>query len=71
MSCKISVYLPNGKLYDFVEWENEDGSERTFTNSLIDETTIKPIPQTGNYLVVLHKMAEEAQPGSVTFKITN
>jgi len=71
VSCKISVYLPNGELYDFVEWENEGGSEKTFTNSLIDRTTIKPIPQTGNYLVVLHKMAEEAQPGSVTFKITN
>ena len=69
--CKISVRLPNGKLYNFVEWENEDGSEKTFTNSLIDRTTIKPVPQTGIYLVVLQKMAEEAQPDSVTFKISN
>ncbi len=68
---KISVYLPTGKLYEFVEWENENGSEKTFTNSTIDQTAIKPIPQTGNYLVVLQKMAEEARPGSVTFKITN
>ena len=68
--CKISVYLPNGKLYDFVEWESEDGNEKTFTSSMIDQITIKPIPQTGNYLIVLQKMAEEAQPGSVTFKIT-
>ena len=71
VSCKISVYLPTGKPYEFVEWENEDGSEKTFTNSTIDQVTVEPIPQTGNYLVVLKKMAEEARPGSVTFKITN
>ncbi len=70
-SCKISFYLPNEKLYQFIEWESENGAEKTFTNSMIDNATIKPIPQTGNYLIVLSKMAEEAQPGSVTFKITN
>lgn len=71
VGCKISVYLPTGKAYQFVEWENENGSEKTFTDSMIDQTAIKPIPQTGNYLVVLQKMAAEARPGSVTFKITN
>ena len=71
VGCKISVYLPTGKAYQFVEWKNENESEKTFTNSMIDRTTIKPIPQTGNYLVVLQKMAEEARPDLVTFKITN
>ena len=69
--CKISVYLPDGKLYEFVEWENENGTEKTLASSAIDRLTLKAIPQTGNYLVVLSKMAEEAQPESVTFKITN
>lgn len=68
-SCKISVYLPSEKLYEFVEWEN--GGEKTFAGSTIDQMTIKPIPQTGSYLVVLQKMAEDARPESVTFKITN
>jgi hypothetical protein len=71
VGCKISVYLPTGKPYEFVEWENEDGSEKTHTTSMIDQVSVRPIPQTGNYLIVLQKMAEEAQPGSVTFKITN
>jgi hypothetical protein len=71
VSCKISVYLPTGKPYKFVEWKNENGTEKTFTDSMIDQITIKPIPQTGIYTVVLQKMAEEAQPHSVTFKITN
>ena len=69
--CKISAYLPTGKPYQFVEWENEDGTEKTYTGSMIDMVEIKPIPQTGNYLVVLQKMAEDARPDSVTFKITN
>ena len=70
-NCKISVYQPTGKIYQFVEWANENGTEKTFTDSVIDRITIRPIAQTGNYLVVLSKMAEEAQPNSVTFKITN
>lgn len=65
---KISVYLPDGKLYEFVEWEN--GDEKTFASSAIDRMTIKSLPQNGNYLVVLQKMADEAQPDSVIFKIT-
>lgn len=71
VNCKISVYQPNGKLYNFVEWENEDGSEKTLTSAAIDRVTVKPIPQTGNYLVVLRKIAENAQPESATLKITN
>ncbi len=65
---KISVYLPDGKIYEFVEWEN--GDEKTFTSSTIDRMTIKSLPQNGNYLVVLQKMADAAQLDSVIFKIT-
>lgn len=70
-SCSISVRLPNGKPHDIVEWKNEDGSEKTFTNSTIDQVTIKPIPQTGKYLVVLQKLSEDSPIKSVTFNITN
>jgi hypothetical protein len=67
--CKISVYLPDGGLYELVEWES--GGEKTFASSAIDRTTIKRIPQKGNYLIVLGKMAENTRPDAVTFKITN
>ena len=68
---KISVYLPNEKLYEFVEWESESGTEKTYATSTIDQIIIKPVPQTGNYLVVLQKIAPEARPDSVSFKVTN
>ena len=64
--CTISVYLPDGKLYEFVEWES--GSEKTFASSTIDRLTIESTPQTGNYMVVLKKMAEDARPEMVRFK---
>lgn len=67
--CKIWVYLPGGGLYEFVEWES--GGEKTFAGSAIDRTTIKSIPKTGDYLIVLGKLAENAQPEAATFKITN
>ena len=63
--CKISVYLPDKKLYKFAEWEA--GNEKTFTSSAIDSLTIKPTPQTGAYIVVLQKMAEAARPDVVRF----
>lgn len=67
--CKISIYLPDKKLYEFVEWEN--GDEKTFTTSTIDRTTIESLSQTGNYTVIVQKMAEAARPNAITFKITN
>jgi len=67
--CKISVYLPTEKLYQQVEWETD--GEKTFVDSVIDQMIIKPTPQTGNYLIVLRKMANQARPDSITFKITN
>lgn len=71
-SCRISVRLPNGKNYQIPEYENALGTEKTFANVTIDGLKIKPIPQTGVYLVVLQKIAEQAQPAArATFKITN
>jgi hypothetical protein len=69
--CKISVYLPGGGLYEFVEWQSESGDKKTFASAAIDRLTLKAIPQTGNYLIVLGKLAEEAQPRAASFKITN
>ena len=69
--CVIEVYLPNKKLYEFVEWENESKSERTFASSQIDRLLIKPLPLTGTYLVVLRKPVENMRPETVTFKATN
>lgn len=71
IGCKISVRLPNGERHQYVVWENEDGTEKDYGSSTIDELEIKPIPKAGIYLVVLSKMAEEAETDSVTFKITN
>lgn len=67
--CAIEVYTPDGKIHQYVEWEN--GAEKTYATSTIDAMTIKPLPQTGDYLIVLQKMAENAMPESVTFKVTN
>lgn len=67
--CAIQVYLPGGKLYEFVEWEG--GSEKTFASSQIDRLVIKALPQTGTYLVVLRKPAENMRPEAVTFKATS
>lgn len=69
--CTIEVYLPNKKLYEFVEWENESKTERTFASSQIDTMLIESLPQTGAYLIVLRKPAENMQPEKVTFKATN
>ncbi len=69
--CKMSIYLPSGRPYEFVEWQNEAGTEKTFATSMIDRVMIDAVPQTGNYLVILQKMAEDAQPDLVMFKIKN
>jgi len=69
--CKLSIYLPSGKLYEFVEWENEDGTEKTHAPATIDRVMIDAVPQTGNYLVILQKMTDDTQPDLVMFKIKN
>lgn len=66
--CTIEVYLPDKKLYQFVEWEG--GGEKTFASSQIDRLHIKSLPLTGAYLVVLRKPAENMRPETVTFKAT-
>jgi hypothetical protein len=69
--CTIEVYLPNKKPYEFVEWENESKTERTYASSQIDTMLIESLPQTGAYLIVLRKPTENMQPEKVTFKATN
>ncbi len=67
--CSITVYLPNKKIYQILEYE--DGNEKTYTETTIDFLTLEKLPRTGDYLVVLQKMTENAQPASATFKVTN
>ncbi|MBC7931371.1 MAG: hypothetical protein H7Z38_12485 [Rubrivivax sp.] len=69
--CTIEVYLPNKKLYEFVEWENESKSEKTFASSQLDRMLIEALPLSGTYLIVLRKPAENMRPETVTFKATN
>jgi len=69
--CTIEVYLPDKKLYEYVEWENEDKSEKTFASSQIDRMLIEALPLTGTYLIVLRKPIENMRPETVTFKATN
>jgi hypothetical protein len=67
--CTIEVYLPNKKLYEFVEWENK--GEKSFAGSHIDRMLIKALPLNGTYLIVLRKPSENMRPETVTFKATN
>jgi hypothetical protein len=69
--CTIEVYLPDKKRYEYVEWEKEDGSEKTFASSKLDRMLIEALPETGAYLVVLRKPAENMRPETVTFKASN
>jgi len=66
--CVIQVYLPNGKPYEFVEWEGE--GEKTYAGSMPDRAVIDSLPLTGTYLVVLRKPTENVRPEAVTFKAT-
>ena len=68
--CTIEVYLPDKKLYEYVEWENEAKTEKTFASSQLDRMTIEALPQAGTYLVVLRKASENMLPETVTFKAT-
>jgi len=68
--CTIEVYLPVKKLYEYVEWQNEAKTEKTFASSQIDRMMIEALPQAGTYLVVLRKAAENMLPETVTFKVT-
>ncbi|MGB8506999.1 MAG: hypothetical protein WCD76_01210 [Pyrinomonadaceae bacterium] len=66
--CTVEVYLPDGKHYEYVEWES--GSERTFAGSQIDMMQIKALPATGNYLIVLRKPSEAMRPDVLTVSVT-
>jgi hypothetical protein len=66
--CRIEVYLPNRKLYEYVEWEG--AGEKTYASSQMDRMTIKALPATGNYLIVLHKLTEDSRPETLTVTVT-
>jgi hypothetical protein len=66
--CRIEVYLPNRKLYEYVEWEG--AGEKTYASSQIDRMTIKALPAAGNYLIVLHKLTEDSRPETLTVTVT-
>jgi len=68
-SCSITVYQPDRKIYQILEWEG--GDERTYTETTIDFLTIETLPLAGDYLIVLKKMTDNALPEKATFKITN
>jgi hypothetical protein len=67
--CRIEVYLPNKKLYEYVEWEGE--GEKTYATSQIDRMSIKTLPVTGNYLIVLRKLTEDSAPNILTITVRN
>lgn len=66
--CVVEIYLPNKKIYEYVEWES--GSERTYASSQLDRMTIESLPATGNYLIVLRKPTENMQPETLTVTVT-
>lgn len=66
--CRIEVYLPSRKLYEYVEWEA--AGEKTYASSQMDRMTIKALPATGNYLIVLHKLTEDSRPETLTVTVT-
>ncbi len=67
--CVIEIYLPDRKLYQYVEWES--GGEKTYATSQIDTLTIKSLPVAGNYLIVLRKPTETMRPDMLTVTVTH
>jgi len=67
--CNIEIYLPNRKLYSFVEWEG--GNEKTYIDTQLDMASIDALPLTGNYLIVLRKAHESMEPDALTVTIKN
>lgn len=67
--CSIEVYLPDRKLYEYVEWEG--AGEKTYASTQIDRMTIKALPTTGNYLIVLRKLTADSLPETLTVTVTN
>lgn len=66
--CSIQLYLPDKKLFEYVE--SEENGKKFMGNTQLDRMSTVKLPQTGNYLVVLRKAAENMRPETVTFKVT-
>ncbi len=69
--CSVEVYLPNKKLYEYVEPGSEGESEKSYLTSQMDMMTIDALPVSGNYLIVLRKLTEDSAPGTLTVTVTN
>jgi hypothetical protein len=67
--CTIEIYLPNKKLYQYVEWEA--GDEKTYASTGLDRMSIEGLPLTGNYLIVLRKPNEVLEPGTLIVTVKN
>jgi hypothetical protein len=65
--CTIEVYLPNRKLYQYVEWEG--GNEKTYASTGLDRMSIEALPATGAYLIVLRKPNEVLEPETLTVTV--
>lgn len=67
--CSVQVYLPNKKIYEYVEWQSEDGSEKTYGDIQMDMMTIESLPASGNYLIVLRKLTADSTPDTLTVTV--
>ena len=65
--CTIEIYLPNKKLYRYVEWEA--GNEKTYTSTGLDRMSIESLPLSGNYLIVLRKPNEVLEPDTLVVTV--
>ena len=62
--CAIRVYLPDKKLYEYLE----NGGGKAGVG--LDMMALSPLPQTGNYLVALQIAGDDLSPRKISFKIT-
>jgi hypothetical protein len=67
--CSIQLYLPNKEVFELID--SLDNGEDTTTSFYIDTMSTGELPQSGTYLVLLRKSAENTHPKRVTFKVMN
>jgi hypothetical protein len=66
--CSILVYLPDKKLYEYLE--GPDHIDAGKASIALDMLSLSPLPQIGNYLVVLQVVGDDMSPRNIEFKIT-
>lgn len=65
--CVVEIYLPGGKRYEYVEWEQ--GGEKSYAGSKIDGLSVERLPLSGDYLVVVRKPSEAVRPLRLTITV--